>query len=181
MADHAPIVLTAKDYSLLQTLLEEAAPSFETIAVLLRRKLHDARIVFENDIDTDVVTLNSRVRYRVNGHRIEERTLVAHASQEILGLTLLLGTPRGVAMIGMSAGQSCAIPRGDGSVETLQIEAVLYQPEAIRRSDPIATLIEEARPKAAPPNAVSMLSTYRLGRNVARVTDDGNDPGPSAA
>lgn len=167
--------LTTKDFSILENLLN-GPPAFAGAAMLIRRKLHAARLVFGVDIAPDIVTLNSRVRYRVNGGRAEERILVPGAAEEIAGLTLRLESPRGIALIGARAGETVEAPRRDGSVERLEIEAVLYQPEAqgVRRgpSDSTQAL-----------GTISVLSAHRLRRSgrALPIDDGGDDPGPGAA
>ena len=172
------IVLTAKDFSFLEQMLHSGSGSDQSHG-LIRKKLDEAKIVFGSDIDPEIVTLNSRVRYRINANAPEERTLVAEPGDEVRGMTIQLGTLRGVAMLGMAAGEAVVVPRRDGTIETLVVEAVLFQPEAERNPDPIAALISEAMPPHAPPSAVTLLSEYRLRRRPERV--DGDDPGPSAA
>ena len=170
------IVLTAKDFSFLEQMLHAGGGSDQAHG-LIRKKLDEARIVFGTDIDPEVVTLNSRVRYRINGNAPEERTLVAEPGHEVRGMTLQLGTLRGVAMLGMAAGEAVMVPRRDGTIETLVVEAVLYQPEAERNPDPIAEIISDAMPPKAPASAVTLLSEYRLRRRTVGV-DGGDDPGP---
>lgn len=175
------IVLTAKDFSILEQMLHSGTGSEQTNG-LVRRKLDDARIVFGSDIDPEIVTLDSRVRYRINGNAPEERTLIVDSNQEVRGMTIQLGTLRGVAMLGMAAGEAVTVPRRDGTVETLVVEAVLYQPEAARNPDPIAEIIADAMPPKPRPSAVTLLSEYRLRRRTGPFDDDPEPgPGPSAA
>lgn len=168
--------LSTKDFSILENLLSGSQP-FPGAAMLIRRKLHAARLVFGVDIASDIVTLNSRVRYRVNGGRAEERIIVLGAAEEIAGLTLRLNSPRGIALIGARTGETVEAPRRDGSLERIEIEAVPYQPEAHdgRR---------QAGGAPAAVGTISVLSAHRLrraGRSLP-VDDDGDDdPGPSAA
>lgn len=182
------ITLTAKDYAVLEGLLGNPREAFAGAAMLIRRKLHAAVPVFADDIATDVATINSRIRYRINGGRTEERTIVAAAHESILGITLQLNSPRGLALVGVSAGQSVASTREDGAEEVLTLDAVLYQPEAERRIDPVAAIIADAMPASAAPNAVSHLSAFRLRRTGQSSShrhdhghDNGDDPGPTAA
>lgn len=169
------IVLTAKDFSYLEQMLLSGSGSDQSHG-LIKKKLDEAQIVFGTDIDPEIVTLNSRVRYRINGHGPEERTLVAEPGHEVRGMTLQLGTLRGVAMLGMAAGEAVMVPRRDGTVETLVVEAVLFQPEAERNPDPIAEIITDAMPPKAPASAVTLLSEYRLRRRATPA--NGDDPGP---
>lgn len=166
--------VTTKDFSILESLLH-GTPAFPGAAILIRRKLHVARVVFGTDIAADLVTLNSRVRYRAQGGRPEERILVLGVAEEISGLTLPLNSPRGLALIGTMAGETIETPRCDGSLETLVIEEVLYQPEAhsgMRR-----------RADAGDMGTISILSAHRMRRAGRRLPIDEveDDPGPGAA
>ena len=169
------IVLTAKDFSFLEQMLLAGGGSDQAHG-LIRRKLDEAKIVFGSDIDPEVVTLNSRVRYRINANPPEERTLVAEPGHEVRGMTIQLGTLRGVAMLGMAAGEAVMVPRRDGTVETLVVEAGLFQPEAERNPDPIAEIIADAMPQRSSTSAVTLLSEYRLRRRTPAT--NGDDPGP---
>jgi len=141
--------------------------------MFIRRKLRSATLVFPADIDANVVTLNSRVRYRINGGATEERVLVPRADETVAWPALALDCARGIALLGASAGQSLEVPRADGSFETLHVEAVLYQPEAHG----------EDAPEPVRPGTVSQFSAYRAQRTSPPRDFDGDDddPGPSAA
>lgn len=169
-----PVLLTSKDFALLENLMQQWGEPFAGAAEIIRRKLSNATLVFPADAPPDVVTLNSRVRFRVGSGHSEERVLVAGPSEEVYGMTLLLASPRGLALIGASAGQTVEAIRRDGEVEQIFIEAVLYQPEQARPRPALqvvnggvsdSTLRPAAVKKPAPP----------------RYFGGDDDPGPSAA
>ena len=177
MSQSDPAVLTSKDFALIENLLLESNDVFSGLALAIRRKLLNARLVFPEDIKADVVTVDSRVRYRVNHGPAEERTLVTGLGDDNNTTTCVLGCPRGLALLGASAGQTVQAMGHDGVVETLQIEAVLSQPEAER----LKTMAARVAP--TPPSAgVSSLNAFRR-RSVgsARPAPDDDDPGPRAA
>lgn len=170
-----PVLLTSKDYALLENLMQQWGEPFPGAADIIRRKLSDATLVFPADAPSDVVTLNSRVRFRTSSGQAEERTLVAGPSEEIYGMTLLLASPRGLALIGTAVGQTVEAFRRDGEVEQLFIEAVPYQPEQARPRPTLQVVTGGAsgsKPRPAPLNKPVAHPTYFGG-------DD--DPGPSAA
>lgn len=171
MSHSGPFVLTSKDFALIESLLLDANDVFSGLALAIRRKLLNATLVFPEDIEPSVVTMDSRVRYRVGG-LVEERTLVAGTGSEADDGTCVLGSSRGLALLGASVGQSVQALRHDGSIEILLIEAVLYQPEAHRQT----------AAAVPPPAKVSSLATYRRRGSVAmQPTPDDDDPGPRAA
>ncbi|HTM79393.1 MAG TPA: GreA/GreB family elongation factor, partial [Devosia sp.] len=142
---------------------------------------HAATLVFAEDITPGVVTVDSRVRFRVDSGRAEECTIVTSASAAVAGETLALDSPRGIALIGSHVGQSLRLTREDGKSETLSVEAVLDQPEARLASAPVLKLVSETRPEPAVPGAIS-LNAFRLRRATTSLGfRDDDDPGPSAA
>jgi regulator of nucleoside diphosphate kinase len=180
MPDPQAAILTSKDYALLEALLASSSEVFSGAAMQIRRKLRNATLVFPADIDADVVTLDSRVRYRVEGSAAEERVIVVRSDAGTDGPTLALSCPRGIAMIGASAGQTVEVPREDGTSELLHIEAVLFQPEAdalAATGRATASVVDFARASTLrqlnprPSRAVTM--PFGSG--------DDDDPGPSAA
>ena len=174
MTAHLPVVLTARDFALLESFSQNWGEPFPGAAEIMRRKLAAATLVFPADVPTDVVTLNSRVRFRVGTSVVDERTIVGGPSEEVYGLTLLLASPRGLALIGAAVGQAVEARRRDGSVEHLLIEAVPYQPEQ-RRSAGLTVVASQDLPARRPasPAAQPRYATAWFG------SDD--DPGPGAA
>jgi regulator of nucleoside diphosphate kinase len=169
MSDHLPIVMTSRDFSLIESLISQWGEPFPGAAEIARSKLGRATIVFPADVPRDVVTLNSRVRFHIGHGPSQERVLVGGQSEEMYGVTLLLASPRGLALIGNAAGHVVQCLRKDGSFEELHIEEVVFQPE--RRLG--LSLVHSGEPVAAPARMVT-----RVGA-LDGFGDD--DPGPSAA
>ena len=180
MSDASLVTLTAREVTLLEDLLLSPGATFAGAAVIIRRKLAMAMRVPVAAIGPDVVTLNTRVRYRVNSARAEERTLMT--GNDVPGITMQLNSPRGIALVGAHAGQSVEALRPDGSFETLHVEAVFPQPEAARHPDPALAIVARATPQAEPPKVVALFGAHHprpaLG---VREHDESDDPGPSAA
>src|SRR5690554_8165532 len=59
-------LLTTKDFTIIEVMLERRLGRADPLAPLLRRKLSGAVVMFREDIPPTVVTLNSRVTFRVN-------------------------------------------------------------------------------------------------------------------
>lgn len=92
--------LTTKDYTILEVIHERHPLRDETFSTILHRKISSAVVMFRQDIPANVVTLSSRVAYRVNDGPAETR-IVAHDQMRGLVVMLLpIANPRGVARSG---------------------------------------------------------------------------------
>lgn len=186
MSDIARCVLTTKDFTILEVMLDRMPAGDDIVRTMLRKKLSDAVVMLRDDIPADIATLSSRVAYRV-GNRPAETRIIAHGElRGLVGLTIPITTARGLALLGMSEGQSVPVQRPDGRVEAVTLERVIYQPEAARRngspagpapmrtetrSAPMLRLVHGHMETAAPVPA----------RPLASPVPDRDDPGPSAA
>src|SRR5690606_38376352 len=108
--------------------------SDDPLVPLLQDKLAVAAIVAEHAMPPDVVTLYSRVRYRIDSLPPATRILIHDPAHEVIGATLAVASPRGLALLGLAPGQAATLAGPDGAVETICVDAVLYQPEAARSS-----------------------------------------------
>lgn len=171
MSETLPVVLTSRDYAAIETLMLTQREQFAGWNELIRRKLQAARVVHPVDVPKDVVTLRSRVRYRDGGALPDERTLVLESREAGAWPVLLLCSPRGLAMIGATAGQTVIAVRPDGTSERIFIERVLFQPSLGR---PDLRVVSRQQPQQS--YAVKV-DGHRYAYNVG----DDDDPGPSAA
>lgn len=128
MRDEA-CILTTKDFTIIEVMLERCLEPDNPMAWLLRRKIAAATIMFHDDVPAGVATLSSRVTYRVNGREPDSRILSHDRMNSPTGLFLPITTPVGLALLGLTEGQSITL---DGE-RRIQLEAVLYQPEQARR------------------------------------------------
>ena len=184
-------VLTTRDHSIVEAMHQRRIASGDAILPLLGRKLAEATVVDVDQVAADIVTLNSRVVFRVDGGTPETRTLVRQEDRGLIGSNLPVSTPRGLALLGMSEGQQAIVERIGGGQETLLVEKVFYQPEAARRQTterapsredtgeredtgrrPALRLVHSATPDVQP--AGDIWRMRQSGR-------DDDDPGPSAA
>ncbi|MEO5757498.1 MAG: nucleoside-diphosphate kinase [Mesorhizobium sp.] len=170
--------LTTKDFSTLEAMLQRRRAFADPIAAMLEEKLSQSRVLPVDAVSPDIVTLNSRVVFRIDAGPLETRTLVQNETRGPVGSTLPLGTRRGLCMLGMARGQTASIEQADGRRERIAIEAVLYQPEAARRA------LQE-RPARRPAALTLVYSAPGISRPLGEIgkirqTED-NDPGPSAA
>lgn len=176
MSAKPPCLLTSKDFSILDVMLERCLGLDDPLRPILQRKLADATVVFHDDIPADVVTLNSRVRYRIDDKPSETR-IVSHGEMRgLVGSFLPVTHPRGVALLGLAVGQSFALERREQGVECVHLLDVIYQPEASRREKAMLSgtasrlrLVHSSEPPSPPRD------------QPATAVPGYDDPGPSAA
>ncbi|HMA16013.1 MAG: nucleoside-diphosphate kinase [Bacteroidota bacterium] len=121
--------LTPKDQHLLHALLAQGGKD-DSFTLQLREKLAAATIVPEHAMPPDVVTLYSRVRYRIGDQPPATRILIHDPAHAIVGATLPVSNPCGLALLGVAAGATTTLAGPDGAVESISVEEILYQPEA---------------------------------------------------
>jgi regulator of nucleoside diphosphate kinase len=177
MSDPYRCLLTTKDFSLLVALLERDEHRDEAFLRLLRRKLSGATVVFRDDIAPHVAMIGSQIAFTANGDHAETCTLVeAEGSHPEPALPVT--TLRGLALLGLAAGETVAVQRSDGGREELRLDKVIRQPAVARR--------EPARPASRERQAsvVAFRPRSRVGQAVAlacSLDPDDDDPGPRAA
>lgn len=186
MSEIQHCVLTTKDHAIVEVMLQRCLGREDPLARLLSDKLSHATVMFREDIPPSVVTLNSRVRFRIDANPAETRILVHDDLGGAVGMTLPLRSRRGLALLGMMEGESTTVEAAGGA-ETLSVVEVLYQPEAARR--------EASRLRAASRPGLRLVhSSHDTGHDAghdAELRPAGrgfpmswpapDDPGPSAA
>ena len=160
--------LTTKDFAILETLLERKRALGDPLAAVLEKKLANASVVLIGSVDPDVVTINSRVTFRVDGKAAETRTVIQNEARGVVGGSLSMTTPWGLSLLGMT----------EGETEQIRVVKVLFQPEAALRasvarpSRPRLRLVYSANSVVPPLGAVAEM----------RQTEGKDDPdGPTAA
>lgn len=124
--------MTARDFRICRAMLETYADPGLASLRLLRGKMGSAAIVPDDDVDPLVATLNSRVEFQVDDEAPQLRILVASEFRNgLVGLTLPVSTPRGMALLGLRQGQACAFDEG-GRMRKLIVRRIAYQPQAAR-------------------------------------------------
>ncbi len=142
-------VLTTKDFTILEVMLDRCAVADNPMARLLRRKIGSASVVFADDIGATVATLSSRVTYRIDASEPDSRILSHDRMNASAGLFLPITSPIGLALLGLSEGQDFYIESTEG-MRRITLETVLYQPEAARRDrEALARLATPAMRRAA--------------------------------
>jgi regulator of nucleoside diphosphate kinase len=124
-----PILVTHHDRERLERMLERANPESPT-ALALYDELDRARPVDPHAVPANVVTMNSRARFRerISGKE-HELTLVFPQDAGAEGCVSVL-TPIGCALLGLSVGQVIDWHGPTGRALQLELLSVVYQPEA---------------------------------------------------
>lgn len=175
--------LTTKDFAIVKTMLDRLAWSGGPLVALLRRKLATAQVVFSNEADADVVTLNSRVVFSVNGGAAHTRIITQGPMEGMVGQTVPITVPRGLALLGLRKGQSISLDDGRGKAETVRVDDILYQPEASRPGIAALPVGNETTERRFPVLVFSADDRLPLGasKKIRHISTNGDDPGPSAA
>jgi regulator of nucleoside diphosphate kinase len=178
MSNSDRCVLTTKDFSILEAMREQYLAQGDPLAEIIRRKLAGATVTFLDDVPANVVTLNSRVTYRIDGG-VPDTRIIAHGEMRgSIGMLLTISNPRALALLGLAEGENFTFGGRSVPEQTATVEAVIYQPEAAKRN---------ARPAADVPPPLPGLRLVHSADRVApapawRSSGRGNDdPGPSAA
>lgn len=120
------ITVSKLDVARLEALLSD---THGEVAEGLEEELLRANVVAPQDMPTDVVTMNSRIRCREQG-RGREMCLTLVYPQDSGPERVSILAPVGAALLGMSEGQNIDWPAPNGKTLKLEILAVEYQPEA---------------------------------------------------
>lgn len=166
MATEPLFQLTTRDHAILEAMLERHRGPHGPFARLLERKLRASAIAFREDIAPGVVTLGSRVGYRVDGRPVGPHLLMEDEADA--GDALSIRTIRGLALLGLSERAEIVVDLGEGVSETLRVEAVAQPPapENTPEDTPEDTTVVRFRPRAAMPRHPG---------------PEDDDPGPRAA
>jgi len=125
--------LSTKDFTALEALLEHEAYREDAFLRLLRDKLATATVVLQEDMGPDIATLDSRIDYVIDGRQSDSRILVLGRENALSRFALPITTLRGLALLGLLAGDTVTVARPEGGVEELYLERVAFQPEADRK------------------------------------------------
>lgn len=171
-------ILTGKDAAILEVMLERLSALGDPLVPALERKLASARIVPRDTVPANLVTLNSRVAFQVDGVS-DTRILVQADVRGFVGMTIPLGTPRGLTLLGLVPHQPAVAPLANGRAETLVVDEVLFQPEAAQRQAAPRGVQQQSRHTFP-----VLVHSAPLRKHLALSTisdDNGDDPGPAAA
>lgn len=128
------IQVTESDMERLDQILADQPPSRN--AALLADELMRARVVASEQIPADVVTMNSRVRFRDvrTGEELEVTLVYPNAASFAHGRVSVLA-PVGSALLGLTVGEEIEWPMPSGGERRLRVVDLPFQPEAAGRFD----------------------------------------------
>ncbi|MGN6685445.1 MAG: hypothetical protein ACTHKD_15690 [Devosia sp.] len=94
------------------------------LASLVRRKLGSAIVMLECDVGSNVIAPGRRVRFTIDGYRTKERTLTwePHVRGDRRNVSLL--APTGLALLGLSVGESISYRTATRRIEFIQVDHV---------------------------------------------------------
>ncbi len=126
------IFITTFDAARLSRALERFRdPSYAPLTRFLTGELRRATLVEPRLVSPCVVTLESHVRYRLDGEdRSRQSTLACPGREDSLLGRISVLTPVGGALLGMREGETFAWSGLCGRLRTVTVVKVLYQPEA---------------------------------------------------
>ena len=127
MSSRPEIILSSIDAERLDALV--ASQSFFGRADL-EAELARAKVVDPQDVPADVVTMNSTVKFSVEGSGDDiELTLVYPKDVDDSGRTISILAPVGSALLGLSQGDAIDWPKPGGGQIRLTVREVTFQPE----------------------------------------------------
>lgn len=129
MSDQPAIILSSLDYDRLDALLakvKELSPMHEQLLLEMER----AKLVEPEQVPADVVTMHSRVRFKLKSSGKEfEKTLCYPNELATSSDGISIFAPVGAALIGLSVGQHIDWPMPGGQVDQVEIVELVDQPE----------------------------------------------------
>ena len=109
---------------------------YGTHARELREHVRRARLVRAEEVEPDVVTMNSRVRVRdVDTEQASTFTLAYHGEAEMFGDRLTVLSPLGMVALGARVGDVLDWDVPPAVRRRLVVERILYQPETEKQFD----------------------------------------------
>lgn len=125
-----PIVVSSLDMERLETLLDSLPSAQAGTREKLLEELARADMVEPDEMPSDVVTMNSRVRF-VLDNAAEEFDMSLAYPKDVNGepdkLSVL--TPVGNALLGLKVGETIDWTRPDGGRFEVTVREIVYQPE----------------------------------------------------
>ncbi len=173
-------MLTTKDFSILEAMCDNPLGRHDLVVPLMRQKMAASTVVFREDLPAGIASINSRIRFRVNGAS-DMRVLSTGQVTAPVGMFMPITTIRGVALLGAAEGQEIVVVNADGIEERILLEMVEYQPEASLRERRALLAQQAAPPRQRPLLRIVSGGAGQMRPALSVIPDGSDDPGPSAA
>ena len=118
------ITISRSDHEKLTRLAESIANRNPDVADELFAELDRARVVVDGQLRPDIVCIGSALRFTTDSGEDRQVTLVLPSEADIAAGKVSILTPIGIALIGLSAGQSIDWTARDGRRHRLTVESV---------------------------------------------------------
>jgi len=112
-----------KDFAVLEAIIDRDCTD-QAFSRLLREKVSNATIFFHDEVHAPVAAVGSRVDFVIDGRIFDTRVLVADEDPRPSRLTLPITTMRGLALLGLGAGEAITIEWSEGESEMLQVTKI---------------------------------------------------------
>ena len=130
MSDAPPITVSSRDVERLERLLDSPAGRRFAGRAELQAELDRADVIEPRDVPATLVTMNSTVRFTVEGSDEEFRLALVYPKDVVPdGSTISVLAPVGSALLGLSQGDRIDWPKPGGGTLRVRIEGIDYQPE----------------------------------------------------
>ena len=125
------ITISSRDATRLERLLDSPVGNGFPGRAELQAELDRADVVEPENVPPTLVTMNSTVRFKVEGNAEEFRlTLVYPKDVATDGSSISVLAPVGSALLGLSQGDRIEWPKPGGGTLDVRIEGIDYQPES---------------------------------------------------
>jgi len=130
MAQRPSILISSRDMDRLEALLAALPEHGIPGRAELEAELARADVVSPDAMPGNVVTMNSSVRFRVEGSQEEFRLILVYPkAMDDSGTTISILAPVGSALLGLAEGDEIEWPKPGGGSLKVRIEEVVEQPE----------------------------------------------------
>lgn len=125
------IIINEFDAERIDRLLEQPAFASLPVAAALNDELDRAQMCAPEEMPADVVSMNSKVRFRdLSSGEERTRTLVFPSNMTDSATQLSVMAPVGAALLGLRVGSTINWQLPGGATTHLEVLELLYQPEA---------------------------------------------------
>lgn len=122
------ITIASHDHGRLQSAAEPLVQRGHSVARFLLSELDRAKLCRPDQLPEDVVAMNCRVTYRIDGGEAESRFLVYPEDYTLYGGQIPVLSAVGAALIGLRVGDAMPYRTPDGAEHSVLVERIDYRP-----------------------------------------------------